>query len=126
MALPSGGLDEPVVVPRFLEALKDAGATPTRVHAYTTRQNALADDIAPEAALMRGGCISAIIFTSTAEAQGLVTALGGVDVLQALVAEKRAFPVSSTFVCFRGCLCGRRAGVLGVNDFALDTSSLVS
>ena len=86
----AGGLYEPPVVPRFLAALKAAGAAATRVDAYITRQGVSADDISPEAALMRAGCVSAIVFTSTAEAQGLVNALGGADVLQALVREKGA------------------------------------
>lgn len=77
-------------MPRFLAALETAGAEAHRVPAYVTRQGVSAEDIAPEAALMRGGCVDAMIFTSTAEAQGLVAALGGADVLQALVAEKGA------------------------------------
>jgi uroporphyrinogen-III synthase len=83
-------LAEPSVVPRFVASLQEAGAAVTRVDAYLTRQGVSADDIAPEAALMRGGCVAAIVLTSTAEAQGLVNALGGVDVLQSLVTEQRA------------------------------------
>jgi uroporphyrinogen-III synthase len=84
----AGGLKQPPVVPQFLESLKAAGANPTRVDAYTTKQGVSPDDIGPEAALMDAGCVSAVVFTSTAEAQGLVNALGGVDVLQRLVADK--------------------------------------
>jgi Uroporphyrinogen-III synthase HemD len=86
----AGGLDEPTVVPRFMAALEAAGATPTRVPAYETRPGVSPDDISPEAALMRAGCVAAIVFTSTAEAQGLLVALGGADVLTSLVAEKGA------------------------------------
>jgi hypothetical protein len=92
----AGGLQQPPVVPHFLESLRAVGATPTRIDAYTTKQGISADDIGPEAALMGAGCVSAVLFTSTAEAQGLVNALGGVDVLQRLVADKGAH-----FVCYR-------------------------
>ena len=78
-------------MPRFVAALEAAGAEATRVPAYVTRAGVSADDIAAEAALMRGGCVDSILFTSTAEAQGLVAALGGADVLQSLVAEQGAF-----------------------------------
>ena len=86
----AGGLTEPSVVPRFVAALQEGGATVTRVAAYVTKQGVSSDDIMPEAALMRGGCIDAICFTSSAEAQGLVNALGGRDVLQALLSDHGA------------------------------------
>lgn len=76
---------EPPVVPRFLAALEEGGAAATRADAYVTRPGVSAEDIAPEAALMSGGCVDAIVFTSTAEAQGLLSALGGAEDLQALV-----------------------------------------
>lgn len=78
------------MVPRFVAALKEGGAAVIRVAAYVTRQGVSSDDIMPEAALMRGGCIDAICFTSSAEAQGLVNALGGRDVLQALISDHGA------------------------------------
>eukprot|EP00892_Ulva_mutabilis_P012592 jgi/Ulvmu1/9705/UM055_0043.1 len=84
----TGGLVEPPVVPRFLAALEEGGASATRVPAYMTRAGVTADDIAPEAALMSGGCVDAVVFTSTAEAQGLLSALGGVEDLQALVLDQ--------------------------------------
>lgn len=80
------------MVPRFIAALEDGGAAVTRVDAYVTRAGVSAEDIAPEAALMSGGCVDAIVFTSTAEAQGLLVALGGVEDLQTLVLEQGAPP----------------------------------
>lgn len=81
----TGGLTEPAVVPRFLAMLEEAGAAPVRVDAYVTQQGMSPADVEAEAALMRGGCVDAVVFTSTAEAQGLVHALGGADVLQDVI-----------------------------------------
>lgn len=83
----AGGLIEPSVVPRFVAALQEGGADVTRVPAYITTRGVSEDEIMPEAALMRSGCVDAICFTSSAEAQGLVNALGGRDVLQALLSD---------------------------------------
>jgi hypothetical protein len=94
----AGGLTEPSVVPRFIAALQKGGAVAKRVAAYVTRQGVSADDIMPEAALMRGGCIDAICFTSSAEAQGLVNALGGCDVLQALLSDHGTHAVSENLL----------------------------
>lgn len=79
-------------MPRFLAALEDGGAVATRADAYVTRPGVSAEEIAPEAALMSGGCVDAIVFTSTAEAQGLLAALGGAEDLQALVLDQGAPP----------------------------------
>ena len=88
------------MVPRFLDALSAAGATPTRVSAYVTRPGVSPDDIGPEAALMRAGVVEGIVFTSTAEAQGLLLALGGRDVLASLVAEQGVTALVSLYVFF--------------------------
>lgn len=78
-------------MPRFIAALEAAGASPYRVPAYETRPAAGgAAAAAPEAALMRAGVIDAIVFTSAAEAQGLVLALEGADVVRGLVADHGA------------------------------------
>lgn len=96
----AGGLVEPPVVPRFLDALEEGGAAARRVDAYVTRAGVTADDIAPEAALMSGGCVDAVIFTSTAEAQGLLAALGGAEDLQALVLEQGVHLPSSRQITY--------------------------
>lgn len=101
------------MVPRFVAALQEGGATVTRVAAYVTKQGVSSDDIMPEAALMRGGCIDAICFTSSAEAQGLVNALGGRDVLQALLADHGvSLHLQESFSVYRSRIaphCGRWA-----------------
>jgi uroporphyrinogen-III synthase len=67
-----GGLTEPIIVPRFLEALKDAGAYPTRVPAYLTTLGARKADVVKEMEMLMRGAVSAIVLTSTAEVRGLV------------------------------------------------------
>jgi len=62
-----GSLVEPPVVARFLNALQDAGATPTRVPAYVTRQGSHPEGCRVETELLQSGGIDAIAFTSTAE-----------------------------------------------------------
>ncbi|KAH0460842.1 hypothetical protein IEQ34_008417 [Dendrobium chrysotoxum] len=66
-------LDEPSVVPDFLKGLEARGWAPVRVSAYETRWAGLGcvDK------LMRGkyGDLDAIVFTSTAEVEGLVKGL---------------------------------------------------
>ena len=62
------------MVPRFIAGLSAIGADPTRVPAYLTTpglpgQSGL-DAAAAERALLEGGHISAIIFSSTAEVRG--------------------------------------------------------
>lgn len=99
---------EPPVVPRFLAALEEGGAAARRVAAYVTRTGVTADDIAPEAALMSGGCVDAVVFTSTAEAQGLLAALGGAEDLQALVLEQGTpppVPRSASTCAMLSCAC---------------------
>jgi uroporphyrinogen-III synthase len=65
----AGGLIEPAVVPRFLQALQDAGASPVRVDAYLTQQGTAPEGAQHELDLIRAGAVDAIVFTSTAEAQ---------------------------------------------------------
>eukprot|EP00803_Ostreobium_quekettii_P008293 evm.model.scf_988.2 EVM.evm.TU.scf_988.2 scf_988:33365-36781(+) len=77
-----GGLKEPQVVPRFLKALEDAGASPVRVDAYVTQAGCDPSDCSHEGELLRKGAIDAIAFSSTAEAQGLVHELGPLDDIQ--------------------------------------------
>ncbi|KAI8476767.1 MAG: tetrapyrrole biosynthesis, uroporphyrinogen III synthase [Monoraphidium minutum] len=91
--LVTGGLQEPPVVPRFMAALEAAGAAPTRVPAYLTTpglpgQAGLAA-CAAERALLREGGIHAIVFSSTAEAQGLCRLMGGRGALADAVAAHR-------------------------------------
>ncbi|CAD7698649.1 unnamed protein product [Ostreobium quekettii] len=62
-----GGLKEPQVVPRFLKALEDAGASPVRVDAYVTQAGCDPSDCSHEGELLRKGAIDAIAFSSTAE-----------------------------------------------------------
>jgi len=65
-------LKEPVVVPRFLEALEAAGVTATRVPAYLTEAATVDAAHFLDAAFPRDGAgVDAIAFSSTAEAQGL-------------------------------------------------------
>ncbi|KAF5186045.1 hypothetical protein FRX31_024370 [Thalictrum thalictroides] len=70
------GLDEPSVVPDFLEALSLNDWIPVKVSAYETRW-AGADCAAPllERLRMEGEGVDAIVFTSTAEVQGLLKSL---------------------------------------------------
>mmetsp|Transcript_6399 Transcript_6399/g.14237 ORF Transcript_6399/g.14237 Transcript_6399/m.14237 type:complete len:359 (-) Transcript_6399:803-1879(-) len=73
----TGGLVEPAVVPRFLAALSDAGATPHRVPAYVTTLGTSVAACTAEMQLLQSGGLHAIAFSSTAEAQGLVQVMGG-------------------------------------------------
>lgn len=67
------GLEEPPVVPEFLAALEASGWAPVRVPAYETKWAGPAC----AAALLRAGGVDAIVFTSTAEVEGLVKGLEG-------------------------------------------------
>lgn len=68
MCLCAGGLVEPPVVPRFLEALTAAGADAVRVPAYLTALGLPGpESCQPEAQLLQQGSIDAIAFSSTAE-----------------------------------------------------------
>lgn len=60
------------MVPRFLQALEDAGASAVRVDCYVTQQGVAAADILHEVALIQAGAVDAIVFTSTAEAQVMI------------------------------------------------------
>jgi hypothetical protein len=64
----AGGLQEPAVVPRFLQALTAAGAAPERVPAYDTRPGLVGPAACvAEATLLVQGYFDAIAFSSTAE-----------------------------------------------------------
>lgn len=64
----AGGLVEPPVVPRFLEALQAAGAAAVRVPAYLTALGLPGPECCgPEAQLLHNGLIDAVAFSSTAE-----------------------------------------------------------
>ncbi|KAG2434103.1 hypothetical protein HXX76_007830 [Chlamydomonas incerta] len=84
--LVTGGLVEPPVVPRFLKALQDAGAAPVRLDAYLTRLGCRPEDCAHERATLEGGHVDAIVFSSTAEAQGLLQLMGGDQAFRRAVA----------------------------------------
>lgn len=60
-------LEEPFIVPRFLEALKVAGAEPVRVDCYETSLGCSADACEEERLLLEKGVVRAIAFSSTAE-----------------------------------------------------------
>lgn len=65
---PAGGLVEPPVVPRFIEALQAAGATAVRVPAYLTTLGLPGPECCTaEAQLLQQGHVDAIAFSSTAE-----------------------------------------------------------
>jgi uroporphyrinogen-III synthase len=84
------GLVEPPVVPRFLSALEEIGVEPVRVDAYATvpglwappaegaedgreaRRRAAGLAAAAERVALENGDVAAVVFSSTAEAQGLV------------------------------------------------------
>ena len=78
-----GGLTEPPIVPRFLEALREGGLVAERVGAYSTLPGTPPGSASMEAAALAAGSIDAIVFSSTAESQGLALALGGRDVITA-------------------------------------------
>ncbi|PNW72272.1 hypothetical protein CHLRE_16g675000v5 [Chlamydomonas reinhardtii] len=82
----TGGLVEPPVVPRFLKALEDAGAVPVRLDAYLTRLGCRPDGCGLERAALQGGHVHAVVFSSTAEAQGLLQLMGGAEAFGAAVA----------------------------------------
>ena len=109
-----GGLAEPAVVPRFLKGLQErVGAVPVRVAAYSTAPPAdarrrgaggrgfegessegarsstavVAPSAAAELSLLSTGEIDAVVFSSTAEAQGLAMAAGGVGELLGMIAR---------------------------------------
>lgn len=63
----AGGLTEPAVVPRFLDALCKAGAHPVRADAYLTTLGADPVSCAPEVEMLLSGQISVVAFSSTAE-----------------------------------------------------------
>ncbi|PKA57062.1 hypothetical protein AXF42_Ash002366 [Apostasia shenzhenica] len=80
------GLEEPPVVPEFLRGLEVSGWVPTRVPAYETRW------AGPRSAeeLVKGKIevLDAIVFTSTAEVEGLVKGLETMGLSWRTVREK--------------------------------------
>lgn len=62
-----GGLDEPQVIPRFLNALMKAGADAHRIDSYITRIGSSPEQCHVEKELLMSGGVDAIIFSSTAE-----------------------------------------------------------
>lgn len=91
---------EPPVVPRFLAALQQAGATPVRVDSYVTTPGATAEQCAAEAQQLQQGHVHAVAFSSTAEvcAPGWMVGLQG------------AGQLSRLGVCVRRGEKGRRTG----------------
>eukprot|EP00798_Chlamydomonas_sp_ICE-L_P006553 gene6553-3205_t len=77
----TGGLTEPDVVPKFMQALADAGAIGQRVPAYATTMGTQPEACLAETQMLSSGQIDAIAFSSTAEAQGLVHVMGGLEAL---------------------------------------------
>lgn len=70
-------LKEPSVVPEFLRALREAGAKEVvRMEAYETKLGCASEDCWAEKGMLEAGEISAIVFTSTAEADALVRLIG--------------------------------------------------
>jgi len=78
-----GGLVEPMVVPKFLAALENAGVVSTRVDVYETTARPAATS--PAGDLLRRGLVDAVVFSSTAESQGLASACGGKEQLVACI-----------------------------------------
>ncbi|KAF6261973.1 Uroporphyrinogen-III synthase HemD-domain-containing protein [Scenedesmus sp. NREL 46B-D3] len=86
----AGGLVEPPVVPRFMDALTAAGAAAVRVPAYLTSVGLPSPECcAQEAALLQAGHFDAIAFSSTAEAQGLCLLMGGRQAVASAVQQHR-------------------------------------
>lgn len=63
----SGGLKEPVIVPRFLRMLREGGADVTPLDVYITQMGCKPKDCIVERQLLQEGFIDAIVFTSSAE-----------------------------------------------------------
>lgn len=75
------GLEEPLVVPNFLRELESNGWVAVRVDAYETRWagRECAGEVAARALGGRGGGegdLDAVVFTSTAEVEGMLKSLG--------------------------------------------------
>ncbi|CAA6672294.1 unnamed protein product [Spirodela intermedia] len=79
------GLAEPPVVPEFLQALAAMGWAPARVPAYETRWAGAAC----AASLLAAPPVDAVVFTSTAEVEGLLKALAAAGWRWRAVAERR-------------------------------------
>jgi len=67
LLIDSGGLKEPVIVPRFLRMLRKGGADVTPLDAYITQMGYEPKDCIAERRLLQEGFIDAIVFTSSAE-----------------------------------------------------------
>ncbi|WIA22644.1 hypothetical protein OEZ86_009619 [Tetradesmus obliquus] len=84
----AGGLVEPPIVPRFMDALAAAGADALRVPAYLTSLGLPGPECcAKEAALLQQGYFDAIAFSSTAEAQGLCLLMDGKEAVVSAVQQ---------------------------------------
>lgn len=79
------GLEEPPVVPDFLRALASQGWAPLRVPAYETRWAGPAC----AAALVEGDSVDALVFTSTAEVEGMLKSLREMGFDWGMVRERR-------------------------------------
>lgn len=101
------GLEEPPVVPEFLLALAAMGWAPARVPAYETRWAgaACAAPLLPAAPP-----VDAVVFTSTAEVEGLLKALAAAGSRWRAVAER--WP--QMLVAAHGPVTARGAAALGV------------
>ncbi len=74
-------------MPRFLAALADAGVVPVRAEAYLTTLGAPPEACAAEVALMAAGHVHAVAISSTAEVQGMLLQVGGVEAFKAIVTK---------------------------------------
>lgn len=77
-------LTEPCVVPEFLRNLQTIGITPLRIPAYETCIGPSERWVQPEIDMLLDGCINAIAFTSTAEAEGLSQIVGRDKLIQCI------------------------------------------
>ncbi|CAA7409473.1 unnamed protein product [Spirodela intermedia] len=100
------GLAEPPVVPEFLRALAAMGWAPARVPAYETRWAGAAC----AASLLAAPPVDAVVFTSTAEVEGLLKALAAAGWRWRAVAERRP----QMLVAAHGPVTARGAAALGV------------
>ncbi|GLI68077.1 hypothetical protein VaNZ11_012408, partial [Volvox africanus] len=87
--LVTGGLVEPPVVPRFLQALQDAGAESLRLPAYLTTLGCSPEEVSLERRALQEGLVAAVAFSSTAEAQGLLQVMGGAAAFADVVTRHR-------------------------------------
>eukprot|EP00210_Caulerpa_lentillifera_P001446 g1388.t1 len=62
-----GGLKEPIIIPRFLEMLRQGGAEVTPLAVYITQMGIRPEQCKAERQLLQEGSIDVIVFTSSAE-----------------------------------------------------------